>query len=260
MKQDVIDAVALELERRGIEGVANEGRPGEDELGSTSGLSIYNVDIRTDSKYLVGIAWEGGEPYFTFASNVRSSSDDVECIADWILSICEYLGTDDYQRTVLSGENSLSYCPPPPRPTLEGRAKRRAHSVAAGAFKFPRDRGGSEGTSGQEPFRSDRRSQGSGWSGSYLPRTTAIPLFDFCARFFAASRTRASPFGSLSRLGVRHEFGSCVFSLASGLSSTASAGDFAPLFGCFAGTTPLYDSPPPFMKDLPLIAFSFRPA
>jgi hypothetical protein len=51
-----------------------------------------------------------------------------------------------------------------------------------------------------------------------------------------------------------------VFSLASGLSSTASAGDFALLFGCFAGTTPLYDSPPPFMKDLPLIAFSFRPA
>jgi hypothetical protein len=29
---------------------------------------------------------------------------------------------------------------------------------------------------------------------------------------------------------------------------------------CSAHTTPLYDSPPPFTKDLPLIAFSFRPA
>jgi hypothetical protein len=180
MQQAVIDAVALELERRGIEGVANEGRPGGDELGPTSGLSIYNVDIRSDGNYLVGIAWEDGEPYFTFASNVSSSSDDVECIADWIVSVCEYLGTDDYQRAVLSGENSLSYCPPPPRPTLEGRAKRSAQSSdVADAFKFPRDRGASEGTSSQEPFSSERRSEGSVWSGSYLPRTTAIPVFDF---------------------------------------------------------------------------------
>jgi hypothetical protein len=32
------------------------------------------------------------------------------------------------------------------------------------------------------------------------------------------------------------------------------------LFDCFAGTTPLYDSPPPCMWDLWLIAFSHRPA
>ena len=88
---------------------------------------------------------------------------------------------------------------------------------------------------------------------------------------FAASRTRASPVCSLIRLGVRREFGSCVFSLASGLPSmsakqtatgrpetTTSAGDFSLLFGCFVVTTPLYDYPPPFMKDLWLIAFSFR--
>ena len=77
---------------------------------------------------------------------------------------------------------------------------------------------------------------------------------------FAASRTRASPVGSLIRLGVRHKFGSCVFSLASGLPSTASANDVSLLFGCFVGSTPLYDSPLPCMRDLPLIAFSLRPA
>ena len=33
-----------------------------------------------------------------------------------------------------------------------------------------------------------------------------------------------------------------------------------PLFGRFAGTMPLYDSPPPCMWDLSLIAFSHRPA
>jgi hypothetical protein len=32
------------------------------------------------------------------------------------------------------------------------------------------------------------------------------------------------------------------------------------LFGCFTGTTPLYDSSPPFPRVLPLIAFSLRPA
>ena len=38
-----------------------------------------------------------------------------------------------------------------------------------------------------------------------------------------------------------------MFSLVSGLPSTTSAGRPPPLFGCFVGTTPLYDSPPPFM-------------
>src|SRR6267378_2226069 len=75
----------------------------------------------------------------------------------------------------------------------------------------------------------------------------------------AASRTRASPLGPLSRLGVRHGLGFCVFSLASGLPSTTSAGGCPLLFGCFAGTMPLYDSPLPCTRDLSLIAFSLRP-
>src|SRR5712692_2033031 len=84
---------------------------------------------------------------------------------------------------------------------------------------------------------------------------------NFCfPSFFAASRTRASPLGPLSRLGVRHGLGSCVFSLVGGLPSTTSAGGCPLWFGCFAGTTPLYDSPPPCMRDLSLIAFSLRPA
>src|SRR5258708_18594896 len=61
--------------------------------------------------------------------------------------------------------------------------------------------------------------------------------------FFATSRTRSSPLRPLPRLGVRSELGSGVFSLVSGLPSTTSAGGFPLLFGCFAGTTPLYDSP-----------------
>src|SRR5690242_17998820 len=84
---------------------------------------------------------------------------------------------------------------------------------------------------------------------------------NFCfLSFLAASRTRSSPVSPLPRLGVRHEFGSRVFSLACGLSSTTSAGDCSPLFSCFAGTTPQYDSSPSFTGDLPLIAFSPRPA
>src|SRR6516164_11836783 len=77
--------------------------------------------------------------------------------------------------------------------------------------------------------------------------------------FPAASRTRSSPLGLLSRLGVRPRLGCCVFSLVFGLPSTTSAGDPSLLFGCFVGTMPPYDSPSPFMKDLPLIAFSSRP-
>src|SRR6266571_1856964 len=77
--------------------------------------------------------------------------------------------------------------------------------------------------------------------------------------FFATSRTRSSPLRPLSRLGVLCELGSGVFSLVSGLPSTTSAGGCPLLFGCFVGTTPLYDSPPPCMEDLWLIAFSSRP-
>src|ERR1700684_132253 len=77
--------------------------------------------------------------------------------------------------------------------------------------------------------------------------------------FLATSRTRSSPLGLLSRLCVRPRLGCCVFSLVCGLFSTTSAGDAPPLFGCFADTTPQYDSPPSFMTDLPLIAFSLRP-
>src|SRR5215467_7375567 len=77
--------------------------------------------------------------------------------------------------------------------------------------------------------------------------------------FLAASRTRSSPLGLLSRLGVRPRLGCRVFSLVFGLPSTTSAGDPSPLFGCFVGTMPQYDSPPSFMRDLPLIAFSLRP-
>jgi len=82
--------------------------------------------------------------------------------------------------------------------------------------------------------------------------------FNFLS-FLAASRTRSSPFGLLSRLGVRPRLGCCVFSLVCGLPSTTFAGALSPLFGCFVGTMPPYDSPSSFMKDLPLIAFSFRP-
>src|SRR5215467_8412159 len=75
----------------------------------------------------------------------------------------------------------------------------------------------------------------------------------------AASRTRFSPLGLLSRLGVRPRLGSCVFSLVCGLPSTTSASVFSLLFGCFVGNMPQYDSPSPFIRDLPLIAFSLRP-
>ncbi len=113
MEQEVIDAVARELERREVEGVANEGEPGEDEIGPTSGLTVFNVDIRCHMKYLVGVAWESGEPSFVFASNVPANSTDVEGIADWIMTVCDYLDTDDYHNAVLSGGSKLTYQPPP---------------------------------------------------------------------------------------------------------------------------------------------------
>jgi hypothetical protein len=78
--------------------------------------------------------------------------------------------------------------------------------------------------------------------------------------FFAASRTRSSPLRPLSQHGVWCELGSGVFSLVNGLPSTTSAGGCPLLFGCFAGTMPLYDSPPSCMEVLWLIAFSSRPA
>src|SRR5215469_652305 len=78
--------------------------------------------------------------------------------------------------------------------------------------------------------------------------------------FLAVSRTRSSPLGLVSRLGVRPRLGCCVFSLVCGLFSTTSAGVSPLLFGCFVDTMPQYDSPLPFMRGLPLIAFSLRPA
>src|SRR5215469_6789978 len=78
--------------------------------------------------------------------------------------------------------------------------------------------------------------------------------------FLAASRTRSSPLGLLSRLGVRPRLGCCVFSLVCGLLSTASAGVLPLLFGCFVDTIPQYDSPSPCVRDLPLMTFSLRPA
>ena len=62
--------------------------------------------------------------------------------------------------------------------------------------------------------------------------------------FLAVSRTRSSPFGPLSRLGVRCELGSDVFSLVSGLPSTASAVGCPPLFGCFVGNYAAVRLPP----------------
>src|SRR5262249_42305709 len=83
---------------------------------------------------------------------------------------------------------------------------------------------------------------------------------NFCFPFFlAASRTRSSPLGLVSRLGVRPRLSCRVFSLVCGLPSTTSAGGPPLLFGCFVGIMPQYDSPLPFMRDLPLIAFSLRP-
>src|SRR6516225_9882447 len=77
---------------------------------------------------------------------------------------------------------------------------------------------------------------------------------------FAALRTRSCPLGPLSRLGVRRWLDCSMFSLVIALPSTPSAGGCPPLFGCFAGTTTLYDSPPPCMWGLSLIAFPHRPA
>ena len=93
-------------------------------------------------------------------------------------------------------------------------------------------------------------------------------MFTWCSRavncslpsFFAALRTRSSPIGPLLWLGVQHGLDCSAFSLVNGLPSTTSAGGFPLLFGCFAGITPLYDSPPPCMWVLSLIAFSHRPA
>jgi hypothetical protein len=113
MDQTIINAVAAELERRGIEGVSNDGEPSEDEVGPNSGLRVFNVDIRTHMKYLVGVAWADGEPSLTFGSDVPADSDDVEGIADWIETICDYLDTDDYHEAILSGSTESTYRAPP---------------------------------------------------------------------------------------------------------------------------------------------------
>jgi len=63
----------------------------------------------------------------------------------------------------------------------------------------------------------------------------------------AASRTRSSLFGPLAWLGVQHGLDCAAFSLVSGLPSATSAGGLPLLFGCFAGITPLYDSPLPYV-------------
>jgi hypothetical protein len=77
-------------------------------------------------------------------------------------------------------------------------------------------------------------------------------MFTWCSRavncsfpsFFAASRTRSSPFGPLVWLGVQHGLDCSAFSLVSGLPSTTSAGGF-PLLLCaghaqqFGGESPL---------------------
>ena len=76
--------------------------------------------------------------------------------------------------------------------------------------------------------------------------------------FFATCRTRPSPFDPRSQRCVRHWLDCSVFCLASGLPSTTSACGLPLVFGSFAGTTPLYDSPLPCMVDLSLIAFSTR--
>ena len=78
---------------------------------------------------------------------------------------------------------------------------------------------------------------------------------------WSSSRTRAQPcVGPLFRLGVRYGLGSSAFSLVNGLPSTISFGPPWPSFDRFVGTMPLYDSPPPCMWDLSLIAFSHRSA
>src|ERR1035437_9913124 len=71
----------------------------------------------------------------------------------------------------------------------------------------------------------------------------------------APARLSHSP-GSVVRYGL----GCSVFSSVNGLPSATSASGSPLLFGCFVGTTPWYDSPRPCMRDLPLIAFSLRPA
>ncbi len=67
-------------------------------------------------------------------------------------------------------------------------------------------------------------------------------MFTWCSRavncsfpsFFAALRTRSSPFGPLDWLSVQHGLSWSAFSLVNSLPSTTSAGGFPLLFGCFA--------------------------
>jgi hypothetical protein len=76
---------------------------------------------------------------------------------------------------------------------------------------------------------------------------------------FAACRTRPSSLGALFRHCVRDAFCWSVFSLARPLPSIASAVACAALFGDFAGTTGLSDSPRPFIIGVRPLAFPMRP-
>src|SRR5215472_294434 len=84
-------------------------------------------------------------------------------------------------------------------------------------------------------------------------RELQLPILPCCFAHTLQPAWPAFPARVRPRLGCR------VFSLVCGLPSTTSAGDSSLLFGCFVGNMPQYDSPSPFKRDLPLIAFSLRP-
>jgi hypothetical protein len=77
--------------------------------------------------------------------------------------------------------------------------------------------------------------------------------------FFAASRTLCNPLNAVAQHCVWVAVVCSGFSLADRLPSAPSADGFPSLFGHFAGTTRPSDSPPTFLLDLWLIAFSNRP-
>jgi hypothetical protein len=76
----------------------------------------------------------------------------------------------------------------------------------------------------------------------------------------AALRTPSRSLISLIRLCVRGAVACPMFSLVGCLPSMSSAGGCPPLFGHFDGTTQPSDSPPAYMLDSRLMAFSNRPA
>lgn len=80
-----------------------------------------------------------------------------------------------------------------------------------------------------------------------------------CLSLLAASRTLCNPLDASIRLCVRHAVVCSVFSLVGRLPSALSADGFSSLFDYFAGNTRPSDSPPAFMLDFGLMAFSSRP-